>query len=578
MNKMKKSRQGGKNFSQKKSLPEVSRQSIRLIPLSGLDEFGKNMWVLEQEGDILLLEMGVESPGADQPGIDWVIPNTQYLSDKQDKIQGVVFTSPHFDHIGAAPYLMSMYPDLDVYASEALFAVLESRENFYARDIGYKKHIIHDHDSLRIGPFKVVTFPVKSNVPGTIGLCIYTMQGKIMYLSTYKMDTTSHDNPPQWLSNAQKLAGDDTTLLMTGSVSAEAEGFAPPEEAIAQEIYNMCDHQEGKVFISTFPSMLGRLQQIVDAAEQLDKHIFIEGKSILNTFNTAKKKGYISIQPGTIVSPQSLEATPDEKLIVILSGASGDDVPHLMRMANREHERFQFSPGDLVAYPSELIPGNERSVSKINDNLSKLGTYIHHFRALGTTHSGHARADDIRMLYRHIKAKYVAPINGPFYLLRRNADLALESGYTEKQTVIGKNGRILLFDYKQQKYTPESVPSYDVLVDGLGVGDLKDVVIRDRQVMSSDGIVNLVALVDSSNKKVIEEPDIISKGFVDMESSQKLIEEVKRNVGLIIEGILQDAQEINTSYVRDELRDQIGQFLYVKTGRRPMILPVVVTI
>ncbi len=570
------SRRGGKNFSQKRTIPDTSRQAVKLIPLGGLEELGKNMWAIEQEGDILLIDMGVEMPGSEQPGVDCVIPNTQYLADKQDQIKGVIFTSPHPDNIGAAPYLMAMFPNLHIYTTESTFAVLESRHNFYSRDIEYKKHILKENACVRVGSFKVSTFPVGSNVQGTIGLCIYTMQGKIGYMGNFKADTTGET--PKWLVNAKKTIGKDATILMLGSLGAEASGFAPTEASIAEEVFNICNNKDGKVFISTFPSMLGRLQQIVDAAESLDKHIFIEGKSILNTFNTARKKGYLQVKPGTFVGPTSLDEVPSNKLIVIIAGSSGDDIPHLMRMANREHSTFSLQEGDAVAYPSELIPGNERSVQKVNDNFAKLGAKIYHYRPLGTRHSAYARQGDLEMVYDTVPAKYVVPTNGPMYLLRQNADLAISKGYADRNAIVAKNGRVILFDYKQRKSTPETVPSYDVMVDGLGVGDLKDVVIRDRQLMSEDGILNLIVLIDSSNKKLLQDPDIVSKGFVDMEKSQRLVTEINTNARTIVEGILSDAQEINTSYIRDELRDQMGQFVYAKTERRPMVLPVVVII
>lgn len=567
----------GKNFAQKRKIPDVSRQAVRLIPLGGLEEMGKNMWAIEQGDDILLIDMGVEMPGSDQPGIDCVIPNTHYLADKQDKIRGVVFTSPHPDHLGAAPYLLAMLPNLNLYATEPTFAVLESRHNFYSRDIQYRKHILKEGASVRVGSFKIVSFPVDSNVDGTIGVCIYTMQGKIVYISHFKGNISPSEQLPSWLHKAQNLIGNDATILMLGSLGAEAEGFSPTESVIAEDIKTICTNPDGKVFISTFPSMLGRLQQIVTAAESLNKHIFIEGKSILNTFNTARKKGYIQVKPGTFIGPSNLTDVPSEKLIVIIAGASGDDTPHLMRMANREHSTFSIEPGDVVAYPSELIPGNERSVAKVNDNFAKLGAKIFHYRPLGTRHSSYARQGDLAMVYRAIPAMYAVPINGPMYLLRQNADLAISLGYKDKNAIVGKNGRIILFDFKQRKSTPETVPAYDVMVDGLGVGDLKDVVIRDRQLMSADGILNIVVLIDSDKKAIFQEPDIVSKGFVDVEKSERLMSEIKHNVQIIVEGILSDAQEVNTSYIRDELRDQMGQFVYAKTERRPMVLPVVVT-
>lgn len=567
----------GKNFSQKRKPPETSRQALKLIPLGGLEEMGKNMWAIEQEGDILVMDMGSQMPDSDQPGVDLLIPNTNYLADNVDKIRGVVFTSGNPDHIGAAPYILSMFPNLKLFATEATFSILESRHNFYSRKIQYKKHVLKDGKATRVGSFKVTPFSVGYNTPGAIGVCINTMQGKVFYVSSFKYNTEDHSEP-EWMESVKYLAGSDTFALLSGSIAAEAEGYAPTEASIGEKIKEICSNPNGTTYISTHPSLINRLQQVIDAAEVLDKHVFIEGKSILNTFNTARKKGLIKVQRGTIISPSVIEETPKNKLIVLVSGAQGDDIPHLMRMANREHGSFVIEEGDVVAYPEDLVPGNMRSVQKVNDNFSKLGAHVIHYRALGLQNSTHARREEVLGLLKAVRPKYFIPSNAPHYLLRTAADMAIEGGYPDKNAIVGKNGRVILFDYKHRKMTPETVPSYDIMVDGLGVGDLKDVVIRDRQLMAGDGIVNLVLIIDEKDRKIVEGPDIVSRGFVDVDKSDRLFEEVNKNVSMIVESILADAQEVNASYIRDELRDQVGKFLFAKTERRPMILPVVVLI
>jgi len=563
--------------SEKKN-PKYSRQAIKILALGGLEELGKNMYAIEQDGDILLLEMGLEMPGPDRPGIDYIIPNTKYVLENIDKIKGVIFTSPHPDNLGAAPYILSMFPNLDIYATEQVFSVLESKYNFYSQDIKYKKHILKPYNSNKIGSFKITNFPVGFKVQGTRGLCIYTMQGKIFYMPNYKLDTENGETP-EWLSKITDLISSETFIFMGDSIGAEASGFAPTEKNIYDTLTEIFVRSKGRIYIATFPSMLDRLQQIVNISEKLNKKIFIEGKGILNSFNTARKKGYIKIKNDTIINVESIKNIPHNKLVVIMAGAQGDDIPHLMRMANQEHGSFSIKEGDTVVYPADLIPGNERSVQKVNDNFSKLGAEIYHIRSLGIRNGAHARVSDIKTLIQFINPKYYIPINGPHYLLRNNADIALdELGYDDNSVIVSKNGRVLVFDYRYRKYSNTTYPSFDVMVDGLGVGDLKDVVIRDRQLMSADGIVNIIVIIDSNAKKIIDEPDIVSKGFVDVSKSQNLFDEINKNVNLIVNGILSDAQEINTSYIRDEIREQMGRFLFAKTERRPMILPVVIVI
>lgn len=571
------SRAQGKNFAQKRTIPETSRQALKIIPLGGLDGVGNNMYVLEQENDILILDMGLQMPGVHHPGVDYLIPNTQYLKNNSSKIKGVVLTSPHPDHIGAVPYLLHLFPNLHIYATEALFAILESRHDFYSQGIKYKKHIIKPYNSIRVGSFKFNAFPTPFNVQGSIGVCIYTMQGKVFYLSSYKLDNNSAEKS-ELLDYLKDLAGTDTFALLTGSVASESQGFAPTESSIAEHINSVIAKNSGTVFISTFPSMIGRMQQIVNAVEANNKHLFIEGKSLLNTFNTCRKKGLIQIKAGTIVGPSTLSETPREKLVVLIAGSHGDDIPHLMRLANGEHQVFSIQAGDIVMYPADLIPGNARSVARVNDNFAKLGALVEYYQELDTRYGAYARYEDTLAVIKAIRPKYYIPVTGSHHLLRSNGDIAIKGGYPDRNVVVGMNGKVILFDYKQRRVTPEKVPASDIIVDGLGVGDLTNVVIHDRQSMAEEGILHIIALVDLQSRNIINDIVLESKGFVDNESSMKLFEEIKEQSRLIIMTLIQESDEVNLDYVQDELRENISRLLLTKTERRPMVLPIIINI
>lgn len=571
------SRSQGKNFAQKRTIPDTSRQALKIIPLGGLDGVGKNMYIFEQENDILIIDMGLQMPGVNQPGIDYLIPNTQYLKDNASKIKGVILTSPHSDHIGAVPYLLHLFPNLHIYATEALFAILESRQDFYSQGVRYKKHIIKPYNSIRVGSFKVNVFPTPFNVVGTVGLCIYTMQGKVFYLSSYKLDSESPERV-EFLDYIKDLAGSDTFALMTGSVASESQGLAPTEQSISSHIKSVIARNTGTVFVSTFPSMIGRMQQIVNAVEANNKHLFIEGKSLLNTFNTCRKKGLIQIKSGTIVGPSSLAEVSRENLVVLISGAHGDDIPHLMKLANGEHNSFEIKEGDIVMYPADLVPGNARSVSRVNDNFAKLGAFIEYYQPLDTRYEAYARQDDITSVLKAVRPKYYIPITGSHHLLRSNGDIAIKGGYPDRNVVVGMNGKVILFDYKQRRITPEKVPTTDVIVDGLGVGDLTNVVIHDRQSMSEEGILHIVSLVNLESREIVGDIIVESKGFVDNESSSKLFNEIKEQSRLIIMTLMSQADEVNLNYVKDEVRENIARLLLTKTERRPMILPIIINV
>jgi ribonuclease J len=535
------------------------------------------MYVLEQENDILIIDMGLQMPGVNQPGIDYLIPNTQYLKNNISKIKGVVLTSPHSDHIGAVPYLLHLFPNLHIYATEALFAILESRHDFYSQGIKYKKHIIKPYNSIRIGSFKINAFPTPFNVIGTVGLCIYTMQGKVFYLSSYKLNSQTSEKS-ELLDYIKDLAGSDAFALLTGSVASESQGFAPTENSIAEHIDSIIARDTGTTYISTFPSMISRMQQIVNAVENHNKHLFIEGKSLLNTFNTCRKKGLINIKSGTIIGPSGLSEVSREKLVVLISGSHGDDIPHLMRLANGEHSAFNIEAGDIVVYPAALIPGNARSVARVNDNFAKLGAFVEYYQELDTRYGAYARYEDTLAVLKAIRPKYYIPITGSHHLLRSNGDIAIKGGYPDRNVIVGMNGKVILFDYKQRRVTPEKVPASDIIVDGLGVGDLTNVVIHDRQSMAEEGILHIIALVDLQSRTMLNDIVLESKGFVDNESSMKLFDEIKDHARLIISTLIREADEVNLDYVKSEVKENIARLLLTKTERRPMILPIIINI
>jgi ribonuclease J len=571
------SRSQGKNFAQKRTIPETSRQSLKIIPLGGLDGVGKNMYILEQENDILIVDMGLQMPNVNQPGIDYLIPNTQYLKNNATKIRGVFLTSPHPDHIGAVPYLLHLFPNLHIYATEALFAILESRHDFYSQGIKYKKHIIKPYNSIRVGSFKVNAFPTPFNVIGSVGLCIYTMQGKVFYLSSYKLDSETSDKS-ELLDYIKDLAGSDAFALLTGSVASESQGFAPTESSIATHLDSIIARNTGTVYISTFPSMIGRIQQLVNSVENSNKHLFIDGKSLLNTFNTCRKKGLINIKAGTIVGPSGLNDVSREKLVVLIAGSHGDDIPHLMKLANGEHQAFSIKVGDIVVYPAALIPGNARSASRVNDNFAKLGAFVEYYQELDTRYGAYARYEDTLAVLKAVRPKYYIPITGSHHLLRSNGDIAIKGGYPDRNVIVGMNGKIILFDYKQRRVTPEKVPASDIIVDGLGVGDLTNVVIHDRQSMSEEGILHIIALVDTQSRSMLNDIVLESKGFVDNESSSKLFDEIKEQARLIITTLIQESDEVNLDYIKDEVKENIARLLLTKTERRPMILPIIINV
>jgi ribonuclease J len=567
-----------KKYPSKPRKLEAGPKALKFFPMGGVEQWGKHMWIVEQEGDILIMDMGFQFPGNSQPGVDYIIPNLSYLKDNEKKIKGLFLTSPHYDHIGAVPYFLHFFPDIKIFASREIFTILESRRDFFTEKMTFKKYVLKHGEGVKVGSLKVEPFYVSGNAPGMLGLCIYTYQGQILYLPNFKLDYHPVNQPPMDLGRLAELSGEEGIFaVLMDSIGAELHGYSPSEIDIEKELEHMIATTTGKCIISIFPSMIGRIQQIVRAAEANKRNIYIEGRSLLNTFNNARKARMLDVKRGTVVGPDKLETLPDEKLLLLCTGGQGDDLPHFMRIANREHPTFVINEGDKVIFSSSAIPGNERSIQKLKDNLIKQGALIEQYQYLDVFYRGHAQREELKIIYNILKPKFFIPTHGPHYLLAANANLANILGHDENRVIVPKTGQAIVFDKKQLIMTKESIPSFDIMVDGLGVGDLKDVVIRDRQMMASDGIFNVILVIDGQSHKILQGPEIISKGFVYMKDSEGLLEEVKKSVRALVESKMQQqGYDLDASYLRDELREQLSKFLFMKTERRPMVLPIIV--
>ena len=556
----------------------IKKEELKIIPLGGLGEVGRNMMLLEYGADVIAIDAGLRFPEEDMPGIDFIIPNIEYLKEIGRKVKAVIFTHGHLDHIGAVPYLIEKlgYPPL--YATPLTRGlILKRHEDF--------KHLGKiDVTEIKVGKvFKIGTFlfeplHLNHNIPDAVGLAIKTPVGIIIHTGDFKFD-----DEPIWGGPADKkrlgeLGKKGVLCLMSDSTNAEGSGHSVSEKTIGENLELIFKEAGARIIAATFASLLSRIQQIIWLAEKYGRKVVIEGRSMKSNVEISRELGYTKIEKGTIVTPEEAMSLPPEKLVILGTGAQGEDNAVLMRIANGEHRHFKIHKSDTIIFSSSVIPGNERTVQQVKDLLYRQGAKVYHYQMMDIHAGGHAKAEELKEMINITKPKFFIPIHGQYSMMMTHADLAKEEGMREENIIAPDNGSMILFNNTEMKLSKKIVPSNYVMVDGLGIGDVGQVVLRDRQVMAADGMFVIIAVIDLKTGRVKGNPDIISRGFVYLKESKELLAEVRRRVRHIVESNTHANTPINWIYVRDNVREKIGQFLYSKTQRRPMVLPVIIEI
>jgi ribonuclease J len=555
---------------------------LRVIPLGGLEEVGRNMTVLEYNKNIIIIDAGLGFPEEDMPGIDYIIPNVEYLKDKRDWIKALFITHGHYDHIGAIPYIIDKIGYPTIYATPLSRGIILKRQEDFPRL--RKLHIeTIDKDNpktIELGPFKVDPFHVNHNIPDSVGLAIQTPIGQVIHTCDFKFDFSPVADKPANIGRIVQLASRGTTLLLSDSTGAENPGHSISEKTIYENLEDIFEHAKGRLIVSTFASLIGRLQQVIWLAEKFGRKVVIEGYSMRSNIALARELGYIEYQKHTIISPEEAQNLPPEKLLILCTGAQGEDRAVLFRIVNKEHRYWKIQPGDTVIFSSSVVPGNERAVQNLKDALYRQGANVYHYRMMDIHASGHAYQEDLKFMINLVQPKFFMPIHGYFFMLRAHANIAESLGIPRENIVIASNGSVVEVTPDKIRLSPQRVPADYVMVDGLGIGDVGEVVLRDRQVMAQDGMIVVIAVVDTSRGELRQEPDIISRGFVYVRESKELMQEIKQRARRIVERGIRGvgAKDINEAYIKNNLRDQLGEFLFQKTQRRPMILPVLISV
>lgn len=556
-----------------------SRDALRFIPLGGCGEVARSMYVYEYRDDIVIVDMGLQFPEEDMPGIDYVIPNVEYLKPKRKNIRGIVITHGHYDHIGAIPHLLDALGNPPVFATPLTRGMILKRQEDFSHMKKPEVSVIKPESKISLGAFGVEFFHVNHNIPDCVGVVLKTPAGTIVHTGDFKFDHTPVNERPADIARLSDIGRSGVTLLVSESTDAELPGHQISETDVQKAMEEIFKVSRGRIIAGTFSSLLTRIQQLIWLSEKYGRKVVIEGYSMKQNVAVARELGYMKVKKGTLIEAKEIDAHPDERITIACTGAQGEDHAVLMRIANAEHRTIKLKPNDSIVFSSSVIPGNEASVQRLKDLLYKRVDRVYHYANMDIHAGGHAKREELKLMLNLIKPKHFVPMHGNYFMLKLHAQLAEESGVRKENIVIAEDGEAVEITSGGIRKTKEKLMSGYVMVDGLGVGDVQEVVIRDRRHLAGDGIFVVIAIVDGSSGKVRVSPDIISRGFIYLRESQELLHEARNLTKKIVEETTVGAPHpINWQHIKDNVRERIGQFLFQKTLRRPMVLPVVIEV
>ena len=551
---------------------------MRIIALGGLGEIGRNMTLFEYQRKIFIIDMGLRFPDADMPGIDFLVPNIEYLKGREKDIVGIGFTHGHYDHIGAVPYLVhkfsfNRYP---MFASGLTRAIILKRQEDFPMQPRLNIEEIKDGTIVNLGPFRVEFFKQNHNISDNTGIIVSCVAGSVLHTSDFKFDNHPVNDKPTDFNKLKAIGRKGITLLMSDSTGAEDSGHSLSEKEIFENLEEIFKQSKGKIIAATFGSLINRIQQLITLSEKYGRKIAVDGYSMRTNVEICKKLGYIKAKKGTLIPAKEIKNYPDSKVTLVCTGAQGEGQAVLMRIANKEYSNIQIGKGDTIIFSSSVIPGNERAVQTLKDNLIRQKADVYHYGMMDIHAVGHAKKEELGEMIKLIHPKFFVPIHGQYSMLVAHSKIAQEIGMPEKNIVVAENGYIINLDQNKISVEPKSVPANYIMVDGLGIADVGEVVLRDRQVLARDGMFVIVAVIDKKSGKVKSSPDIISRGFVYLKESKELLAQTRKKVIEIINRAASSDGAINWVYVKDEIKNKVGEFLFHKTQRKPMVLPVVI--
>ncbi len=544
-------------------------QALRIIPLGGAGEIGKNMTVIEYGEHAIVIDCGLMFPESDMLGIDLVIPDISYLMEAPDYVKAIIVTHGHEDHIGGLPYILPQL-QVPVYATRLTRGLIEVKLREANQLSNAELYTIAPGDRLEIGPFVIQPFHVCHSIPDAVGLGIETPLGLVIHTGDFKFDYTPVDGQLTDFGALADFGRKGVLVLMSDSTNAEQPGYTPSERVVSQEFARVFEHAPGRVIVSTFASNISRIQQVVECALRFQRRVAIVGRSMVENVRMARSLGFLNAPDSLFIRPEEMERLPPSHVAIVCTGTQGEPTSALVRMANQEHRQVSIQAGDTVILSATPIPGNEELVHRTLDNLFKLGAKVYYPRLRPVHVSGHASQEEQKMMLSLTRPRYFIPISGEYRHLVLHGQLASELGMPEENIFVVRNGQVIEID-SQGAHLGERVSGGNVLVDGAGVGDVGEVVLRDRQMLSRDGFVVVVLARDAETGAVVDGPELVSRGFVFIRDAEVLMEEAKEVVLSVVDSGHRDT-------LSTLIHDRLAEFLYARTRRRPMIFPVVLDV
>ena len=561
---------------QKKKEVQKENVSVRVIPLGGLGEIGKNMTVIETDDDMIVIDCGMGFPDDGMPGVDLVIPDTGYLESNIHKIRGIFLTHGHEDHIGAIPYVLRKV-NVPLYGTKLTLGIVENKLVEFGLDKNAEMHYVRPGQTIRAGAFGVEFISVNHSIADAVAFAIHSPAGNLVFTGDFKIDSTPIDGEMTDLTRFGELGREGVTALFCDSTNCERPGFTPSERTVGTSLEQIFHDNTKRVIVATFSSNIHRVQQIIDASVKHHRAVCILGRSMINIVNTASKLGYMKIPKGTLIEPDELKKFAPRNVTLITTGSQGEAMSALSRMAYGTHSQVKLSPEDMVVISAHPIPGNEKTITGIINELMKKKVSVVYDRIAEVHVSGHACQEEIKMIFALTKPRFFMPVHGEYKHLAQNAALAEYAGIPKENIFISEIGKVLEFsDCGRKAKFAGAVPAGMILVDGLGVGDVGSVVLHDRKLLSEEGIITVVAAVDSYGKFLMGDVQIITRGFVYVRESEDLMEEIRTVSRRAIENALDNGLDL--AAVKSRAKDEISKFLFGRTKRRPMVLPVIVEV
>lgn len=560
-------------FLKAKKLIDKSGKGVKIIPLGGLEQIGMNITAFEYEDSIIVVDCGLSFPEDEMLGIDLVIPDITYLKENRDKVKGFVITHGHEDHIGSLPYVLKEI-NVPIYATKLTIGIIENKLKEHNLLKQTKRKVIKYGQSINLGCFRIEFIRTNHSIADAAALAIYTPAGIIVHTGDFKVDYTPVFGEPIDLQRFAEIGKKGVLALMADSTNVMRPGFTMSERTVGKTFENIfADNTTKRIIVATFASNVDRVQQIINSAAKYKRKVVIEGRSMVNIIGTANELGYLNIPEGTLIDIEEMKNYTDEQLVLITTGSQGESMAALSRMAASIHRKVTIQPGDVIVFSSSPIPGNEKSVSKIINELSQKGAKV----IYQNTHvSGHACQEELKLIYALTKPHYAIPVHGEYRHLCTHSELAQEMGIPKENVKILSSGDVLEISYEKAQVI-DKVPAQGILVDGLGVGDVGNIVLRDRQHLSENGLIIIVVTLEKYSNQVLSGPDLVSRGFVYVRESENLMEEAKEVVNSALEHCLA-TNVTDWGKIKTEIKDTLSDYLWKKTKRNPMILPIIMEV